>query len=146
MIIGEKSAERVKIEIGAVYPQEKNLETIVRGRDLLTGLPREELIRSDMIVEALSKSSRIIAEGVQSTIERTPPELIVDIIERGIMLAGGGALLRGIDKLIMHATGIPVYIIDDPLTVVVRGTGIILEDLDNLKEVLVNTEEIIPPQ
>jgi len=141
MIIGERSAERVKIEVGAVYEIDEHLETIVRGRDLLTGLPREEIITNKMVEEALFKSARIVAEGVHSTIERTPPEIVADIIERGVMLAGGGALLRGMDKLIMEHTEMPVSIVENPLTVVARGTGKVIEDLDTLKDVLANIEE-----
>ncbi len=140
MIIGERSAERVKIEVGAVFDLDHRLETTVRGRDMITGLPREEIINNFMVQEALFKSARTVAQAVQSTIERTPPELVADILERGVMLAGGGALLRGMDQLIAQHTEMPVFIANDPLTVVARGTGVILEDLDHLKHVLVNTQ------
>jgi len=145
MVIGKRSAEQAKIEAGAVFALPEKLETVIRGRDLITGLPREVIINNHMIQEALSKSSRIVAETVQSAIEKTPPELVSDILERGIMLSGGGALLRGMDKLIQEYTEMPVYIVEDPLTVVARGTGIVLEELDTLKDVLVNTENIDIP-
>jgi rod shape-determining protein MreB len=141
IVIGERSAERIKIEVGAVFDTKDTLETNVSGRDVITGLPRKEIITNHHIKEALEKSSIIIAKGVQGTLERTPPELISDIIENGIMLAGGGALLRGMDHLIMQYTEMPVVIAEDPLTGVSRGTGIMLEDLEKLKHVLVNVED-----
>ena len=116
------------------------MSTIARGRDLVTGLPKQVEFTGQMAREALMKSSIEIAENIRDTIERTPPELVADIMENGIVLAGGGALLRGLDQLIADVTQMPVYIADDPLSCVARGTGIVLEDLDHLKEVLVSTE------
>ncbi|MBT4121773.1 rod shape-determining protein [bacterium] len=137
LLLGERTAEMLKIKIGTVSSDVEKEETTLRGRDLMTGLPKEVTISNHQIREAILKSVRQIVEAVRDTIEKTPPELVVDIYERGILLSGGTAMLRGLDKLIVQEIKIPVHIIDDPLTSVVRGTGIILEDLDNLKEVLV---------
>jgi rod shape-determining protein MreB len=140
LLLGEKTAEEVKIKIGSVYPLKERSETRMRGRDLLTGLPKEVSVNDEQIRIALSRSVRTIVNSVRTTIEETPPELVSDIMQRGIVLAGGGALLRGIDQLIMKETQIPVMIADDPLTTVVRGAGIVLEDIETLREVLVLTE------
>ncbi|PIY95516.1 MAG: rod shape-determining protein [Candidatus Kerfeldbacteria bacterium CG_4_10_14_0_8_um_filter_42_10] len=134
LLLGEKTAEQIKIEVGSAYPEKEVRETKMRGRDLISGLPKEVAINSTQIQEALSRTIRIFVENIKSTIETTPPELVADIFERGIVLTGGGALLRGLDKVISLETGIPVHIIDDPLTAVVRGTGIILEDIEAVKE------------
>jgi rod shape-determining protein MreB len=145
LLLGERSAEDVKIKIGSAYPTKEKLKTQIRGRDLLSGLPKEVTISEDQVRYAIQRSVRIIVNNVKTAVEETPPELISDIMERGITLAGGGALLRGLDKLITEETQMPVTIADDPLTAVVRGTGIVLEDLENLKDVLVLTEfEQIP--
>jgi len=140
LLLGERTAEDVKIKIGSVYPQKKRMETKIRGRDLVTGLPKEATVSDEQIRIALSRSVRAIVNSVRQAIEETPPELVADIMSRGIVLAGGGALLRGIDKLIAKETQMPVHISDDPLTAVVRGAGVVLEDLDALREVLVLTE------
>lgn len=145
LLLGERTAEEVKIKIGSAYPLKERMETRVRGRDLVTGLPKEVAINDEQIRIALSRSVRTIVNSVRQTIEETPPELVADIMTRGIVLAGGGALLRGIDQLIARETQMPVQIADDPLTTVVRGTGVVLEDLEMLKEVLLLTEfERIP--
>lgn len=144
LLLGERTAESLKIAIGSAVPLEEELEGTMRGRDLVSGLPREVLITDGDIREALKGSVLTIVKSVKETIEITPPELVSDIIHRGIVLVGGGALLRGLDKLIEKETHIPVRIADDPLTAVVRGTGIILEDLDNLTEVLVEQEDQAP--
>jgi rod shape-determining protein MreB len=145
LLIGERSAEEVKIKIGSAYPTKEKLKTQIRGRDLLSGLPKEVTITEDQVRYALQRSVRIIVNNIKTAVEETPPELLSDIMEKGITLAGGGALLRGLDKLISEETQMPVTIADDPLTAVVRGTGIVLEDLESLKEVLVLTEfEQIP--
>jgi rod shape-determining protein MreB len=112
----------------------------MRGRDLVTGLPKAISVDSDQIRQALSKSVMAIVDAVKMTIEETPPELVADIMDKGIILAGGGALLRGLDKLITLNTKMPVHLADDPLTCVVRGAGLVLEDIDELKEVLVTTQ------
>ncbi len=140
LMLGERTAEEVKIKIGSAYPVKERMETKMRGRDLVTGLPKEVTVNDEQIRIALSRSVRTIVNSVRQAIEETPPELVADIMQRGIVLAGGGALLRGIDQLIARETQMPVAIADDPLTTVVRGTGIVLEDLDTLREVLVLTE------
>ena len=108
----------------------------MRGRDLLTGLPKEITITDANIREAIAKPIKLIVENIKTTIESTPPELVADLYEKGMVLTGGGALLKGIDTLIHQETKMPVHIADDPLTAVVRGTGKVLDDLDNLKEIL----------
>ncbi len=112
----------------------------MRGRDLVTGLPKEITVNSDQIRAALAKSVRTVIEAIKITLEETPPELIADIMDRGIILAGGGALLKGLDLLIHRETKMPVHVADDPLTAVARGTGLVLEDIDKLKDVLVTTQ------
>lgn len=136
LLVGERTAEELKIKIGTVLSDMEREETTMRGRDLMTGLPKEVIISNQQIREAIMRSIRQIVEAIRDTVEKTPPELVVDIYERGILLSGGTALLRGLDKIVAMEIKIPVHIIDDPLTSVVRGTGIILEDLDNLKDVL----------
>ncbi len=138
--IGERTAENIKIAIGSAYPVGKPGRAPMRGRDLVTGLPKEIIIGDEQIRIALSKSVREIIEAIKITIEETPPELLADIMDRGIILAGGGALLGGLDELIRLETKMPVHIADDPLTAVARGTGLVLEDIDSLKGVLVPTQ------
>jgi rod shape-determining protein MreB len=136
LLLGDKTAEEIKIKIGTVISEGEMQETTMRGRDLISGLPKEVSVSSMQIKEAIIRSVRQIVEAIRDTIEKTPPELVADIYERGLLLSGGGAQLRGLDKLISQESKIPVHIVDDPLTAVVRGTGIILEDLEGLKEVL----------
>lgn len=145
LVIGEKTAEDVKISIGSVWKGGEVLEGALRGRDLVTGLPREVLVTDSDVRVALAKSVRSIVDAAKSAIEDTPPELVADIMHRGIMLVGGGGLIRGLDKLLERETKMPVYLAEDPLTAVVRGTGIILEDVDRLREVLVEDEYDLPP-
>lgn len=140
MVLGERTAEDIKISIGSAFQIEETLEAPMRGRDLITGLPKELIVNSDQVREALGDSNRIIVNAVKDTIEETPPELVADIMHKGIMLVGGGGLLRGLDKLIAKETKMPVKVVDDPLTAVARGAGIILEELDRLKDVLVSTD------
>ena len=139
LLLGERTAEEVKIKIGSAYRLEEPLETIMRGRDLVSGLPKEVLVNDSNIREALSPTVRVIVNNIKSAVEETPPEITADLMHRGITLAGGGALLRGLDRLISEHTQIPVHIANDPLTAVCRGTGVVVEDLENLKDVLVNT-------
>ena len=136
LLLGEQTAENVKIKVAMVGDITEPLETKMRGRDVLSVLPREVKINSNHVQEAIQRSIRMIIENIKDTIESTPPELVADIFERGLVLTGGGALLRGLDRVIQHETQIPVHIADDPLTCLVRGTGIVLEDLDNLKGIL----------
>lgn len=144
ILLGERTAERIKIQIASVLPLEQPVETTMRGRDLLTGLPKEVRITDANIREAIARPIKLIVENIKTTIENTPPELVSDLYERGLVLAGGGALLRGLDVLIAQETKIPVHITDDPLTAVVRGTGKVLDDLEHLKEIILpSTKENI---
>jgi rod shape-determining protein MreB len=140
IVLGERTAEDLKITIGSAYELDDVLEAPVRGRDLSTGLPREIIVNSDQVREALYASNEAIVTAIKETIEQTPPELVSDLMNRGLVLVGGGSMLRGLDKLIREETKMPVKIIDDPLTAVARGAGIILEDLDKLKSVLVQMD------
>ena len=139
LLIGERTAENLKKEIGSAFPLKEKMERPIRGRDLVTGLPRQIIINDEQVRRAISKSVMIIIEAIKSTIEETPPELLSDIMERGIVIAGGGALLQGLDTLIGQSTQIKVYIADDPLTCVARGTGVVLEDLATLESVLLKS-------
>lgn len=129
-LIGEATAERIKIEIGAAYPQKEIHEIDVRGRNLAEGVPRAFTLNSNEILEALQEPLQGIVGVVKEALEQTPPELGADVADRGIVLTGGGALLRGIDKLLMEETGLPVVIADDPLTCVARGGGRVIELID----------------
>lgn len=140
LLLGEKTAEDIKISIGSAYPMEKELEMVVRGRDLLSGLPKEVVIGDDEIREALAHSVRVIAGNIKAVIEETPPELVGDIMQRGIILAGGGGTINGLDRLVAEQTGMSVRKMEDPLTAVVRGTGIVLENLKKFKEMLTDLE------
>ncbi len=144
LLVGERTAEEVKISVGSAYPQKTELRMKVRGRDLVTGLPKEITVTDEHIRDALSRSVRIIVNTVKTIIEETPPELLADIMQRGIILAGGGGLTRGLDKLIANETKMPVMKMEDPLTAVVRGTGIVLEDIETLREVLIENDQGAP--
>lgn len=135
MLLGEKVAEQIKIQIGSASELPEKMEMEMRGRDMISGLPREVQINDGHVRESLARSMRIIIENIKSALEITPPDLVADIYERGMILTGGGSLLRGIDKAIAEATEIPVRIADDPLTCIVRGTGILLERPDLMKYV-----------
>lgn len=135
MHLGEKTAETIKIQAGSAFPLSEQLHIEMRGRDMVTGLPREVIVSDGQIREALSRSVRTIIENIKTTLEATPPELIADIYERGIVLTGGGAMLRGLDEAISKAAEIPVRVADDPLTCVVRGTGTLLERPDLLEAI-----------
>jgi rod shape-determining protein MreB len=132
LVIGERTAEEIKIKIGSAYPLEKETSIEVKGRDLVAGLPKTLTITSQEVREALLDPISTIVESVRISLERCPPELSADLVERGIVLAGGGALLRGLDRLIAEETGLPVYVAEDPLSAVAEGTGKILQDLDVL--------------
>ncbi|OHA25887.1 MAG: rod shape-determining protein [Candidatus Taylorbacteria bacterium RIFCSPHIGHO2_02_FULL_46_13] len=146
ILIGEKTAEHVKISIGSAMPFGSSLETVVKGRDLVTGLPREVIITDADVREALAQSVDSIVEATREVLETTPPELISDVMQRGIHLVGGGALLKGIAPLLEQSFRIPIYVADDPLTAVARGAGIILEDMERFKETLIQHEEDLPFQ
>ena len=137
LVIGERTAEEIKIMIGSAYPMDDDSDSImdVRGLHLLSGLPRTVMVKGPEIREAMAEPLTVIIEAVKRTLERTPPELAADIIDRGIMLAGGGALLKGLDTLISHETGIVVHVAADPLSCVVLGTGRVLENFKQLERV-----------
>jgi rod shape-determining protein MreB len=137
LLIGEKTAEGVKLAVANVLPG-TFLEAQVRGRDLVSGLPREVIITDSDVREALASSVNQLIDGVKEVLETTPPEILGDIMHRGIVLSGGGALLRGLDELLRNVLKIPVYIAEDPLTAVARGCGIVLDDLEYYREVLVD--------
>ena len=139
VLIGDAMAENIKLAVGSAYPLDEELTVQVRGRDLLTGLPKELTVTSEEIRRAIHRSVRSIIVAIKNTIEETPPELIADLLNRNIFVAGGGGLLRGFDELISHETKLPVKVVDDPMTAVVRGCGMVLEHLDSLKPVLVWT-------
>jgi rod shape-determining protein MreB and related proteins len=141
LLIGEATGENVKLALGSAWPLEEELELPVRGRDLLSGLPREISVTSQEVRAAMSRSVRSIVRAVKSTIEETPPELTADLLNRPIAVAGGGALLRGLDTLIAKETKLLVQAVDDPLTAVVRGCGMVLENLEQLKTVLLARSE-----
>ncbi|MFH0790699.1 MAG: rod shape-determining protein [Candidatus Omnitrophota bacterium] len=137
LMIGERTAEDIKIKIGSAYPLEEEMTLEVRGRDLVAGLPKAVSITSEEIREALQEPLRAILEMTKISLERTPPELAADLIEHGIVMAGGGSLLRGLDKLIAEETGLPVHVADDPLKAVANGTGKVLNEIRYLKKVTV---------
>jgi len=146
LLIGERTAETMKIGIGSAFPLKEKRELPMRGRNLVTGLPEEILISDEDIRRGMEKSIRLIVTEIKTAIEETPPELLADIMANGIYLSGGGALLRGLDALIQKETKILTKIIEDPMTAVVRGAGMVLEELDKLHEVLVETAELEPPK
>ena len=146
LLIGERTAEAIKIGIGSAYPLKEKKEMPMRGRNLVTGLPEEILVSDEEIRKAMEKSVKQILAEIKTAVEETPPELLADVMTNGIYLSGGGALLRGLDILIQKETKIPTKIIEDPMTAVVRGAGYVLENLDELHEVLVETEELAPPK
>lgn len=135
LMVGYRTAEDIKTELGAAYLAEKGVTYSVRGRDLLTGLPKTVEVTAEEIQEALQEPVMAIVEAVKSCLEKTPPELAADIMDRGIMMAGGGSLLRNLDKLIAHETGMPVHLAEDPLSCVALGTGRVLEDSEVLRKI-----------
>jgi rod shape-determining protein MreB len=136
LLIGEITAENVKIAIGSAYPEKDEMSMEIKGRNLLNGLPENITVTSEEIREALAEPISHVIEAIKVTLEKTPPELAADIIDQGITLAGGGALIRGLDKLIHKETGMPVNVAENPLDCVAAGTGKVLEDIDRLNEVL----------
>jgi len=137
LLIGERTAEEIKIEVGSAYPvEETSLE--VRGRDLVTGLPKTFTLTSTEIRDALSEPISIVVDAVRMTLEKTPPELAADIMDRGVVMAGGGSLLRGLDSHLTQETEMTVFVVDDPLSCVAYGTGKVLEEIDILKQVLIS--------
>lgn len=135
LMIGERTAEQIKISIGSAYPLPEESSIEVKGRDLVAGLPKTLTLTSEEIRESMQDPTATIVEAIRFTLERCPPELSADLVDRGIVLAGGGALLRGIDKLIAEQTGLPVHIADDPMSAVAEGTGMVLNELKFLRKV-----------
>jgi rod shape-determining protein MreB len=144
LVVGERTAEEIKIRIGSAFPDDEFDQTVmdVRGLHLLSGLPRTIQLQAGDLREAIAEPLNVIVEAVKRTLERTPPELAADIVDRGIMLAGGGALVRGISDLISHETGIFTHIAEEPLLCVVKGCGQVLEDYKRLQRVL-DTPEFV---
>jgi rod shape-determining protein MreB len=136
LLIGENTAEHIKITIGSVPPYKPEGQITIKGRDVVAGIPKTVEVTGEEIQEALAEATGAIVDAVKLCLERTPPELSADIVDRGLILSGGGALLRGLDERIRQETGLPVFVADDPLTCVVRGTGKILEDLPRYEKVL----------
>ena len=141
LMIGERTAEEIKITVGSAFPLEEELSMDVKGRDLSAGLPRIMTVRSEEIRDALKEPFNNILESIRLTLERCPPELSADLVDRGIVVAGGGALVRGIDQLIAKETGLPVHIADSPLTAVAEGTGKVLQELQFLRRVASSSAE-----
>ena len=135
LMIGERTAEEIKIKIGSAYTMEKETSMEVKGRDLVAGLPKTLTITSQEVREALLEPIATIVESVRVTLERCPPELSADLVDRGLVLAGGGALLRGLDRLLQEETGLPVHIAEDPLSAVAEGTGRALSEIKFLRQV-----------
>lgn len=135
LMIGERTAEQIKISIGSAYPLEEEMSMEVKGRDLVAGLPKTMTLTSEEVREALMDPIQMIVEAIRFTLERCPPELAADLVDRGIVLAGGGALLRGLDKLIKDQTGLAVHVAEDPLSAVANGTGMVLHELKFLRKV-----------
>jgi len=142
LMIGERTAEEVKVTVGSAFPKSKEEKMLVRGRDLVSGLPKTLEITSSEIMDALKEPVGQIIEAIKYTLEKTPPELAADIMEMGIMLTGGGALLDGLDKLVRKETGMPVQIAEEPLDCVVMGTGKTIEEIDTLKRVLIAPKKL----
>jgi len=141
LMIGERTAEEIKIRIGSAFPLEQQELTMeVKGRDLSAGLPKTITVRSEEVREALKEPLSSILESIRITLERCPPELAADLVDRGIVMAGGGALLRGIDRLVAEETGLPVHIADDPLSAVAEGTGRVLQELQFLERVATSSK------
>jgi rod shape-determining protein MreB and related proteins len=138
MAIGEQTAERIKITIGNAYPLEQQLTMEVKGRDMVAGIPKTVVVNSDEIRESLAEPTNAIVDAVLVALERTPPELAADIVDKGIVLTGGGALLKNLDVLLREETGLPVMVCDDPISAVVLGSGKALDHLELLKEVTIS--------
>lgn len=140
ILIGDRTAEIIKVNVGSAWPLEEELEIEVKGRDLVSGIPKSIVISSEEIREALNENVTTIVESVLNLLEKTPPELSADIFDRGIVLTGGGALLKGLDERLRRETSLPVHVAEDPLTAVARGTGKVLEDLQSYSSVLIKSK------
>lgn len=146
ILLGEKTAEEVKIAIGSVLPLPAPQEATIRGRDLVTGLPKEVIVTDADVREAMSESWALLLDSIKEVLETTPPEVISDIMHRGIVVTGGGSLTQGLKEYFMKELKIPITLSDDPLTAVVRGTGIILEDLAAYKDILLDEQDTVTPR
>ena len=135
LLIGERTAEQVKIDLGSAFPLKEQIHLEIKGRDLIEGVPRTLTISDEEIRESLAEPVTTIVEAVRMALERTPPELSADIMDKGIVLSGGGSMLRGLDQRLRNETGLPVVLAEDPLSSVVLGTGRVLEDIDLLRKV-----------
>lgn len=145
ILIGERTAEDLKIQAGSIIPGPSPIEVTVRGRDLVTGLPREVIVTDADVREAIAPSIDTLVEAIKEVLETTPPEILSDVMRRGMYLVGGGALIRGFDVFLSEWLKIPVYVADDPLTSVARGTGVVLEDIIRFTEVIIDEEHALPP-
>jgi rod shape-determining protein MreB len=141
ILIGDRTAEDIKMSVGSVTKPAVSLETAIRGRDLVTGLPREIVVTDADVREAIAASVGSIIEAIKEVIESAPPEIVADVMRTGIYLSGGGALLRGLPELLSSELKVPIHVVDDPLTTVVRGTGMVLEDLEKYRSVLVDDDD-----
>lgn len=146
ILIGEKTAETIKITLGSAAELDDSMQMPIRGRDLVTGLPREVVVTDTDIREALAPAITMIVEGVKEVLEITPPEVMADVMNRGLVLLGGGALIANFATLLEEELKVPIYIAEDPLTCVVRGAGFVLEDLDKFRNVLVPGDDELPPR
>jgi len=146
ILLGEKTAEEVKVAIGSVYKTIEPMEATIRGRDLVTGLPREVIITDSDIREAIASSIDIFIDAIKEVLESTPPEVISDIMVRGIVVVGGGARIHGMKDLLEKELEIPIHMVEDPITAVVRGTGVVLEDIERYRDILIDNEDELPPR
>jgi len=146
ILIGVRTAEGVKIAVGSVIESDGTSEASIKGRDLVTGLPREVIITESDIREAISPSINRLVESIKEVIESTPPEILSDIMNRGIVLVGGGALIMGMSELLHKELKIPIHIANEPLISVVRGTGLVLDNIDKFRDILIENEDELPPR
>ena len=146
ILIGEKTAENVKIAIGSAWKGDGATEASIKGRDLVTGLPREVIITDADVREAIMPSINVLVDAIKEVIETTPPEILSDVMNRGVILVGGGALLSGLKELLGSVLNIPIHVAEDPLSAVARGTGVILEDFNTYKDLLIGNQDELPPR
>lgn len=146
LLVGPRMAEEIKNEVGCALPPEEEEKIPVRGRNLVTGLPEEIMVSNEETYEALRRSMEQVVQGIKDTVEETPPEVLADVMKSGIHFCGGGSLLQGLPELVQRETQIPTHLVEDPMTTVVRGTGFVLERLDEYREVLVQREELEVPK
>lgn len=145
ILIGERTAEDLKITAGAILAEADPIEVTIRGRDLITGLPREVVVTDADVREAIATSIDTLVESIKEVLETTPPEVVSDVMRRGIYLVGGGALIRGLDVFLSQWLKVPVYIAEDPLTAVARGTGLVVEETERYHDIIVDEEHALPP-